>query len=491
MKKQFLKSLALVQLLSVSSIYAQHFVETTSFIEGTTVSSAKHADVDNDGDIDVLITGYDATSEQAQIAKLFLNDGEGVFTEAMDTPFTGVADGEIAFADVDGDGDEDVMIAGLNINLDGQTNLYLNDGSGVFTLVDNTPFANVYGCDLGFSDVDADGDLDVLVTGFNDVDGALNAVLYSNDGTGLFTAVADTPFQGSWDGSSKFVDVDNDGDEDVIITGRDNIFSPSVILYTNENGVFTEVADLPFIGVLFTAIDYADIDGDGDYDLLISGQNSFTSPVTALYINEGGTFVEDTANPFVDVDFGSHAFIDVDHDGDQDVIITGYGREQGVFATTTKLYINDGLGVFTEATEESFLNVGTSAVTVFDANGDNADDIFIIGDANAAEPMAALYLNTNEVVSSTEVLAAKSSFSVYPNPVKNGLINIYLAENLLNTAQDLKIFDASAKLVYTTNIEASQSLYTLTLADLAKGVYFVELTNKRTNSSETIKLIVE
>lgn len=491
MKIRILKSVLLINLLTISIVNAQHFTEASTSIEATTVSSAKHSDVDGDGDLDLLITGYDGSADQIQIAKLFLNDGSGVFSEAADTPFTGVADGEIAFSDVDGDGDEDVIIAGLNTILDGETKLYLNDGNGIFTEDPNVPFANVYGCDIGFSDIDGDGDNDVLISGFDDIVGALNATLYTNDGNGVFTEVADTPFQGSWDGSVKFVDTDNDGDEDVIITGRDDAFAPSVILYTNENGTFTEVQNLPFIGVIFSAIDYADIDGDNDFDLLISGQNPFYNPVTALYINEGGTFIEDTSNSFPEIDFGSHVFADIDHDGDQDVLLTGFSRDQGAFVTISKLFTNDGTGVFTEAAGEPFVNVGTSAVTIFDANGDNAKDVFLIGDADSGSPVSGLYFNNNEIISSTEELISKSTFEIFPNPATNGKADIRFSPELINKPLRIKIFNITGKLFHSELITNAESTYSINTPTLPKGMYFIELSSNRSTNKEVIKLIIE
>lgn len=488
-KKQSIKSFILISALSIPTLYAQHFTDASSTVEGTTVSSTQYADVDNDGDADLIITGYDSSPDQIQIAKLYLDDGNGMFTESANTPFVGVADGAIAFADVDNDDDQDVIIAGLNTNLDGETHLYLNDGNGNFSVVVNTPFANVYGCGIDFSDFDSDGDQDVLIAGFDDVAGMLNAVLYENNGNGIFSAVADTPFQGSWDASLKFVDTDNDGDEDVIIAGRDNSFAPNVLLYTNENGIFTEVATNPFIGVIFSAIDYADIDGDNDYDLLISGQNSFTNPVTALYINEGGTFVEDNNNPFVDVDFGSHAFSDIDYDGDQDVLITGYSREDGGFVTQTKLYINDGNGIFTEALDEPFTNFGTSEVVIFDANGDNAEDIFIIGDAGSVEPASGLYFNNNKVVSTSNI-TVEQTIKVSPNPAHSSFAIIHFPDELINREQQLKIVNTKGQLLYNSTITLTDNTYPIDITTLGRGLYFIEITTAN-HSTKTTKLIIK
>lgn len=103
------------------------------------------------------------------------------FTEVPPaSDFAGVSNGAVAFADVDNDGDQDVLITGLDEDTGAPTaKLYLNDGTGSYTLVENTPFTAVYFSTVAFADVD--GDSDVLLTGTNN-DSEGIAKLYTNDG---------------------------------------------------------------------------------------------------------------------------------------------------------------------------------------------------------------------------------------------------------------------------------------------------------------------
>ncbi|MDP1136936.1 VCBS repeat-containing protein, partial [Klebsiella pneumoniae] len=68
-------------------------------------SSIRFSDVDNDGDLDALLTGFTAQA----ITKLYLNDGTGTFSEFTDVPFVSIAAGAVAFSDIDNDGDQDVL----------------------------------------------------------------------------------------------------------------------------------------------------------------------------------------------------------------------------------------------------------------------------------------------------------------------------------------------------------------------------------------------
>ena len=84
--------------------------------------------------------------------------------------------------DVNNDGFPEVMVTGINEDLLGSTNLYLNDGAGNIAKIENNPFTAITEGATKFADVDGDGDLDVLILGRH-----LTSILYFNDGNGIFT----------------------------------------------------------------------------------------------------------------------------------------------------------------------------------------------------------------------------------------------------------------------------------------------------------------
>ncbi len=344
--------------------------------EGVYRGSIAFSDIDNDGDEDVLITGQNSLNQY--IAKLYTNDGTGVFTEVIGTPFDGVLFSSIAFSDIDNDGDQDVLITGQNSSVQRIAKLYTNDGTGVFTEVIGTPFDGVYSSSIAFSDIDNDGYEDVLITGYN-ISGQTIAKLYTNDGTGFFTEVIGTPFEGIYSGSIAFSDIDDDGGQDVLITGYNNSYQRIAKLYTNDGtGVFTEVIGTPFDSVLYSSIAFSDIDNDGDEDLLITGENNSGQRIAKLYTNDGtGAFTEVIGTPFDGVYVSSIAFSDIDNDGDEDVLITGFNSLSQYIA---KLYTNDGTGVFTEVADASPTASCQNYTAQLDASGNvtitgaNVDD---------------------------------------------------------------------------------------------------------------------
>jgi hypothetical protein len=286
------------------TLFAQTFTEVLQSppLVGVYNSSVALADMDGDFDLDVLVSGYDGTTNTT---KLYANDEQGNFTEVMGTPFDGVSFGSVAFADVDGTNGPDLLITGNRggTNPDPIAKLYTNDGTGTFYEVTGTPFDGVYESSVAFADVDGDNDPDVLITG--NASGANRiAKLYLNNGMGNFSEVTGTPFTGVSNGSLAFADVDGDNDQDVLITGFDGV-ARTAKLYTNDGmGNFTEVTGTPFDGVAFSAVAFADVDGDNDQDVLITGSLLAVTPLTKLYTNDGmGNFSEVTGTPLVDVLF--------------------------------------------------------------------------------------------------------------------------------------------------------------------------------------------
>jgi VCBS repeat protein/fibronectin type III domain protein len=365
---------------------------------GVKASSSTFADVDGDNDQDVLITGYNASG--VPIAKLYTNDGSGNYTEVLGTPFEGVWDGSIAFTDVDGDNDQDVLITGLNNSRVAISKLYSNDGNGFFAEVPS-PFEGVYYSSIAFSDVDGDNDQDVLLNGFSTDKSERVGKLYLNDGSGNFSEVTGTPFGRVFSGYIAFADIDGDNDEDVLVTG--DYFPPlrsapsvkSAKLYTNDgSGNFTEVAGTPFVGNNNGSIAFADVDGDNDLDVLITGDAPKNNRIAKLYTNNGsGTFTEVIGTPLVGVFHSSIAFADVDGDNDQDVLITGLNPSTNPIA---ELYANNGSGTFTKV-NDLFGAVWKGSIAFADVDGDNDPDVLITGSNSSsknAANIAKLYRNT-------------------------------------------------------------------------------------------------
>jgi alpha-tubulin suppressor-like RCC1 family protein len=338
---QDLYTTGLSSLVPTSVLYendgsGRYTASTNSGVGPTFRCAVAFADVDNDGDQDLLVSGLGSTYQPE--TKLYVNDGNGGFTEDTNTLFPDTVGGSIAFEYINNDAYVDVVITGnlTASTTDRITKMYLNTGTGSFTEVLNTPFDNVDRSAIAFADINNDTYPDLLITG--ESDSSFIAKLYINDGLGDFTLVSGTPFEGVV-GSVAFADVNNDSYNDVMITGLKSDGNPIAALYLNSaTTTFTQAANTPFEPVSNSAIGFSDVDDDGDMDVLITGSAADTRIfITKLYANDGtGKFTQVNNLPFDVVSLGKLDFADIDNDGDQDVVIMGSNR----FGAGTKLYRN-------------------------------------------------------------------------------------------------------------------------------------------------------
>jgi hypothetical protein len=135
-----------------------------------------------------------------------------------------------------------------------------------------------------------------------------------------------------------FADLDNDGDLDLGITAMDPGGYPFTKIYRNDNGIFYEAQSL--VSVKRSSLAFGDYNNDGWIDLVITGDTGYKGYVTLLYRNDGtGTLVYDDPQNLFGVRYSSCAWADVDNDGDLDLIVLGSVGENWI--QHTKLYLND------------------------------------------------------------------------------------------------------------------------------------------------------
>jgi len=333
-------------------------------------------DVDGDGDVDLL------AGRLGGHVRLYLNDGASGFSDVSGAGAIAAAT-EIAAAlgDFDGDGNLDALTTSTDYY--GPVRLYRSDGIGLFSNSLPEPVATsvfpVFSISAG--DLDGDGDLDaVLGSGWGFP--ADNKVLL-NDGGGSFATLSNIiPPPDSAVGDLTFGDVDGDGDLDLFV----GISSSSDRLYLNDGmGLFTHASgNLPPSADITQAVVLADLDGDGDLDA-VTGNSGNNGEQSRLYLNDGsGIFTDATSQlpPGLwqtwDVVAG-----DVDGDGDTDLFLGNAGQQD-------RLYLNDGAGVFSDATSQLPAAVTTPwIVALGDADGDGDLDAFF-GDYQSPHR---LYLN--------------------------------------------------------------------------------------------------
>jgi PKD repeat protein/predicted nucleotidyltransferase len=209
----------------------------TSFTERITVSlpplnagSVDLADYDNDGFKDLFLTGHTSTFDR--VSKLYRNDQQGNFTEVNDILFKGVYFGTADWSDYDNDGDPDLLYSGF-ADEGAITVIYRNENGKSFTLLEDAGLKGIQYGSCSWGDYDNDGDPDILMAGFRSGYYPVT-IIYKND-NGIFTEEKNSSFTGIGYTSIAWGDFDNNGDPDIAITGiSDN--GPVSEIYRNDLG---------------------------------------------------------------------------------------------------------------------------------------------------------------------------------------------------------------------------------------------------------------
>ena len=324
-------------------------------------------DYDNDGHVDLYVTGYGGNT-------LYRNRGDGTFADVSGT--AGVAasgwSASAGFFDYDNDGKLDLFVTryldwmfqknracgenkpGLRAychpdNFNGVANmLYRNNGDGTFADVSakaGIADANGKGLGVAFADYDRDGFVDVYVA--ND---SVQSFLYHNNGNGTFTEVGLLAGVGfNEEGKTfagmgvDFADYDNDGHPDIIVTDLSN--ERYMLFRHNGDGSFRDVTNLSGVGGATLAYSgwgtrFFDYDHDGWKDIFVAqGHVMDTIEKTApnlrylqpplLLRNESGRFVKVAPGQIFRTEWAGRgaAFGDLDNDGDTDIVVANVGQK--------------------------------------------------------------------------------------------------------------------------------------------------------------------
>ena len=447
-------------------------------------SSIVFVDIDDDQDQDVFLTGYDGFTSTSN---LFINDGSGNFKGLEDPPFIGTSNGAVAFVDVDQDEDLDVFISGYEASQKiRMTKLYIQNENGDFEESFNNNFVGLSGGSIAVADMDGDEDIDLLITGETDSNQPFTK-LYSNDGMGNFSAIENAPFPQMFEGSVVFEDIDQDMDQDVLIAGADDSYAPLSRLYLNDGtGNFNQDESATFEPTYRGTIHFADIDNDQDKDVLITGLNSSFDLTTKLYLNDGnGSFTENLDHPFEGVISNSAVFADVDGDEDLDLLLAGQSNLDGLI---NRLYINNGSGQFTELFNTPFKGIINGSVAFADIDKDMDMDVLISG-SDLFGPSTRLYINQGTITSVQRDFGTPNKLPLlYPNPGNQEVTLEYDAQS--NSSLTVNLLDAKGTSInqYSWKKMPMDGKIHLNTQGLTKGLYFVKVNVD--NTVHLLKLII-
>jgi hypothetical protein len=393
------------------------------YIPEVVVGGAALFDYDNDGDLDAyLVQSGSLTKPPSQRPgnQLFRNRGDGTFEDV--TARSGTGDPGygmgVTAGDYNNDGLTDLYVTNVGPNV-----LLKNNGDGTFSDVSKAAGVDHpgWGASAAFFDMEADGDLDLFFANYlnwsieterqctsragrpdycgpNTYEAPAVAVLYRNEGDGTFTDISIAAGLPTAFGNGLGVvtaDFNADHRVDVFVA---NDQMPNQLWINMGDGTFRDHAALtgcavdddgnPKAGMGVTA---ADIDNDGDRDLLIV---NLVRESDSFHRNQGQYFVDDTirvglgvaSRPFTRFGMGLHDF---DHDGRLDLFEANGRVERGAVLHSEDPYAEPNL-LFRGGEDGRFVEVlprgGTADPLVFssraaafgDVNNDGAIDILIV-----------------------------------------------------------------------------------------------------------------
>lgn len=363
-------------------------------------------DSDADGDLDIAVVGKIGTDTIAWnhpkvYATVLFKNNSGIY-ERIDLPSHSKFAEDLEWVDFDRDGDLDLSFSDRPASESGSIALYRNDGGDVFTPM-GILFPALHSTEHDWGDHDHDGDADLLVTGTdNDYSYSL---LYENLGPAGFEQV-DTSLPIYSAGDVKWIDIDQDGELDIVMAGYD-ITLPydeggAVAFHRRLGiGIFEEVWNINQ-GFYLAEMAWADLDLDGDLDCAIVGamvDQSQTMPVvpSSMLVQNNSDGFQQLTSQMDDLTDASACWGDYDNDGDADLLVTGILNEYFSYVQreTTRLYQNDG-GELHDAYVD-LPGISEGQATFGDMDNDGRLDVVLAGGLDAFHTelgTTAIYRNT-------------------------------------------------------------------------------------------------
>jgi|GEM_PF-1717846 len=260
------------------------FTEVAAGIAGVRYSSAAWGDFDHDGDLDLLLCGRNGAGNSTNFTRIYRNDGNDTFTD-LAAGLPGLSFGSVAAGDYDNDGDLDLVVSGTSTSGSRFTGIFRNNGDETFTDI-SAGLPQWNNSSIAWGDYDNDGDLDLLFSG-QESSGTPLTRIYRNDGSNTFTDIA-AGMTGVFYGAVAWGDVDNDGDLDAIVSGRTPASARILNVYLNNSGTFADDGS-GLTGFDISDLSMGDYDNDGDLDLLISGRDVGGNVIAKVYRNDSST----------------------------------------------------------------------------------------------------------------------------------------------------------------------------------------------------------
>lgn len=360
------------------SLMAQNFTEVHTGMNNFYYSAADIADIDGNGTLDIVVNGAIDSDGDGNVDSTYNEVYQNNGTTLL--PFTGLGGdvthlGDIKFIDYNNDGLMDIISTGLSYMdvVNYKQYRFKNTGAG-FVKEAELP-GKIYGS-LEVFDFNHDGKPDYAINGTQYAHGGGfgNSLDYYKN-TGNNFVMTENWVDGTQSGSFKVVDLNNDNLLDLVIIGSDINGDALSKVYLNQNGILVPTQDLPPVAV--GKIDFADFNADGFQDIVMIGRDVNDEGYFAVLMNDGTGTLTPQVIPENDISDVALSVGDLNNDGYYDFIISGNKNYNAV----VKTYLYDvSDNKFNEGTVTGITELGgPGLVQLFDFNNDHHLDILLGG----------------------------------------------------------------------------------------------------------------
>ncbi len=303
--------------------------------------------------------------------------------------------GGLAIADVDGDGDNDlVAVCYISQSFppyeEWQDMIFFGNGAGIDTTPGWLSGVETHTGDVQIGDLNNDGRPDIVtVHGGGLRRDTVRVYNGQPGGPSMVASYASNTVATGWGTAGVLADIDQDGFDDLVTTNQGlspDPFRP-MLMFKNNAGTLTSAAVWQSAEQsIQNGVDAADLNGDGFPDLGVAKWVNFSS---AIYLNNAGVLstVPAATVATTGTDRGA-AFADFDGDGSLELAIGG---------SPTRVYAYDE-GLLTPVAQTNPPFSGPQEIRAFDVNGDGWPDL---GEVHFSDGRAHLYLNRNGVLDTT------------------------------------------------------------------------------------------
>jgi hypothetical protein len=422
---------------SPDAIFYLPLMTGTEVGPGFVYASIAVGDYDNDGKLDILICGSTNHDATGAVTQLWHNQGNGVFTNVL-AGLTPLANGgTVAWGDYDNDGYLDILLAGrTNVfpNPSGSVcELWHNQRDGTFAKVPLNLSTNVLALDslrADWGDFDNDGRLDIVIQG--SVNSQSSCEIWRNLGQGNFAKVGPS-LSALISTKSAIGDFDNDGWLDILMTGYTGSINRTQFYQNNRNGTFKNLQNLNLPGYNVGSIAWGDFNNDGTLDVVAIGTTNISTidERAEIWTNPGNgsafTKINSGLPPLI---YASARWGDYDNDGRLDLLLSG-SIDTPRTRTISEVWHNVGDGTFTNI-HAGLAGASDGAVAWGDFDNDGKLDLLVTG-RSGTNCFFTLYRNTTGTANTVPTAPPGLSSS---HTGANGVILAWNAASDLETPTD-------------------------------------------------------